>query len=242
VPKARDGKPDLGGVWHPLTSPAEEFRKAFGEEIFAAEQRLSVPGMEITTVSKYGIDVFFDAKPEDVPMRPEAAAIFKRRFDGVESCVAEQCLPAAFPLAVMLSEVHKIVQAPGMTMMLLELDNSYRQIYTDGRRLPKDPQPSWNGYSVGHWEGDVFVVETNGLNDKAWIDASGHPRSEEMRMVERYRRRDFGHMDIEITFTDPKYYTRPFSIKTTHLLEADSDILEYVCIENEKDRVHMGRK
>ena len=144
-----------------------------------------------------------------------------------------------FSVATLLSEVTKIVQTPGLTMMMLELDNTYRQIYTDGRKLPVDPNPSWLGYSVGRWVGDTLAIETNGFNDRAWLDVIGHPRSEAMRMTERYRRRDFGHMDVEITFDDPKMYTKPFTIKTTHLLEADSDILEYFCIENEKDRAHI---
>ena len=119
--------------------------------------------------------------------------------------------------------------------MLPESDRP-RQIHTDGRSLPNDPLPSWMGYSVGKWEGDTLVVETNGLNEQAWLDASGHPRSEFMRITERYRRRDFGHMDLEITFDDPKYYTRPFSIKAGLFLVPDSELLEYVCGENVKVR------
>jgi hypothetical protein len=127
-------------------------------------------------------------------------------------------------------------------VILLEADSAFRQIYTDGRKLPPDPQPSWLGYSVGKWEGDTLVVETVGFNDKTWLDAIGHPHSEDMRLIERYRRRDFGHLDVDITVDDPKMYTRPFTIKVTHLLQADSDILEYFCAENEKDRPHMGLK
>jgi hypothetical protein len=95
------------------------------------------------------------------------------------------------------------------------------------------------GYSVGKWDGDTLVVETNGLNDRAWLDGFGHPRSEQMRITERYRRRDFGHMDVEFSFNDPKFYTRPFGLKTTMNLLPDSDLLEYVC-ENERDRRHLG--
>ena len=125
--------------------------------------------------------------------------------------------------------------------MLSESADPPRQIHTDGRPLPTDPDPTWMGYSVGHWEGDTLVVETNGLNDRAWLDAFGHPRSESMRITERYRRRDFGHMDLEITFNDPKYYTRPFTMKTGLRFMPDSDLLEYVCAENEKDRIHLGK-
>jgi hypothetical protein len=126
-----------------------------------------------------------------------------------------------------------------LIVIMLELDSAHRQIYTDGRRRPADPEPLWLGYSVGRWERDTLVVETAGFNDKSWLDGMGHPHSEALRVVERYRRRDFGHLDEEITIDDPKMYTRPFTIKATHLLEADSDILEYFCAENEKDRIHL---
>jgi hypothetical protein len=96
------------------------------------------------------------------------------------------------------------------------------------------------GYSAGKWEGDTLVVETIGFNDRGWLDGIGHPQSEEMHLTERYHRRDWGHLDVEYTFSDPKMYVRPFTVKITHLLQADSDILEYICGENEKDRVHMG--
>jgi hypothetical protein len=143
------------------------------------------------------------------------------------------------PRADLLSEPIKIVQAPRLTVVLYEAGNSHRQIYTDGRALPKEfDLPAWLGYSVGHWEGATFVVETAGFNDKAPLDAMGHPHSEALRVVERYRRRDFGHMDIEMTFDDPQMYTRPFTIKVPHELLADSDIFESFC-ENEKDSVHL---
>jgi hypothetical protein len=116
-------------------------------------------------------------------------------------------------------------------------DDPPRQIYTDGRSLPKDPDPNWTGYSVGRWQGDTLVVETVGITTRAVLDAAGHPRSEGMRITERYRRRDFGHIDFEISFDDPKYYTRPFGFETTLLLQPDTDVLEYVCTENQKLRV-----
>ena len=154
---------------------------------------------------------------------------------------SEACLPLAFPLATLFTPVTKLIQAPKVLLMLLEEGNVWRQIYLDGRPLPKDPQPSWLGYSTGRWVGDSLVVESNGFNDKAYLDSGGHPRSESMQMTERYRRRDVGHLDIEITFEDPVYYTRPFTLKVTHLLQPDTDILEYVCNENERDREHRVR-
>jgi hypothetical protein len=239
APRASNGKPDLSGVWHVQPTSLAEMKRLFGDDVNTVE----VPGMEIDTISKYGLNIFQDFKPEEVPMRPAAAEIFARRFpNGPEILPSTHCLPLGVPLVTMLSELSKIVQTPGLIVIMLELDNAYRQIYTDGRKLPVDPSPSWLGYSVGRWEGDTLVVDTAGLNDKGWIDALGHPQSEAMHITERYRRRDFGHMDVEITMDDPKMYTKPFTVKVTHVLQADSDVLEYVCTENETDRAHMRQK
>ncbi|MEO8096943.1 MAG: hypothetical protein ABI811_04535 [Acidobacteriota bacterium] len=231
-----NGKPDLSGVWHVQPTSREEMKRLFGPDVDAIE----VPGMEIDTISKYGVNVLQDFKPEEVTMHPAAAAIFGRRVNGPEVLPSTHCMPLGMPLVTLLSEVTKIVQSPAQIVMMLELDNAYRQIYLDGRKLPVDPSPSWLGYSVGKWEGDTLVVDTIGFNDKGWLDVLGHPQSESMHMRERYHRRDFGHMDVEITMDDPKMYSKPFSIKVTHLLQADTDILEYICTENEKDRPHMG--
>ena len=142
-------------------------------------------------------------------------------------------------MSTLLSEVTKIVQTPTLTLIMLELGGT-RQIYTDGRKHVADPSPSWLGYSVGGWEGDTLVVDTVGFNGKSWLDIIGHPQSESAHLVERYRRRDFGHMDVEITIDDSKWYTKPFTIKVAHLLQPDTDILEYFCNENEQDRRRMG--
>jgi hypothetical protein len=202
---------------------------------------LEVPGMELTTISKYARNLFFDLKPEDVPERPIAAEVRRQRLQsGVRDNPSLHCLPHGIPIQSLVSEVNKIVQTPGLIIALYETDSTVRQIYTDGRPLPQDPQPAWLGYSVGRWEGDTLVVQTAGFNDKSWLDLSGHAHSEALRVTERYHRRDFGHLDIEITFDDPVMYTRPFSIKVTQLLQADTDILESICNENEKDRAHLG--
>jgi hypothetical protein len=125
-------------------------------------------------------------------------------------------------------------------VMLFEHYDPARQIYTDGRPLPQDPNPSWMGYATGRWKGDTLVVESAGFNDKTWLDAFGHPRSESARLTERYHRRDFGHLDVEVTVNDPKYYTRAFSVKLPFHLIPNSDVLEAVCAENERDRVHLA--
>src|SRR6185436_10545538 len=134
---------------------------------------------------------------------------------------------AGFPLAGLRSEPIKIVQAPKTTILLYEANYLHRQIFSDGRAFPKEFElPAFLGYSVGRWEGDVFVVETRGFNDKTPLDVFGHPHSEELRITERFRRLDFGHLDVEMTFEDPQMYSKPFTVKIPHTLMADQDIFE----------------
>ncbi len=133
------------------------------------------------------------------------------------------------------------IQLPMTLGMLIEEGNAYGQIYLDGRPLSKDTQPSWFGYSTGRWDGDTLVVDTNGLNDKTSLDGVGHPRSESMHITERYRRADVGHLEVQLIFDDPVYYTEPWRVTVHHLLQADTDILEYICEENERDRPHLTR-
>ena len=183
-------------------------------------------------------NILIDFKPEELSMRP-AAVEMVRRAAGRDPSVVCEGVPG-FPLAGLLSEPIKIVQAPRLTIVLYEVDNLHRQIYTDGRGLPKEfDKPAFLGYSVGRWERDVLVVETAGFNDKTPLDGMGHPHSENLRIVERFRRRDFGHLDVEMTFDDPQMYTKPFTIKIPHDLMADADIFESFCNENEKDRAHI---
>ena len=228
-----NGKPDLSGLWQADRTAESEYTGVLGKDFSTLQ-------VDTYDVTKNVLNVFWGAKPEEVPMRPEAASIFKHRLESPREYTHAQCLPGSIPLA-MLTFTFKMIQAPQEIVMLPETADPPRQIYTDGRSLPKDPDPSWMGYSVGKWEGDWLVVDTNGLNDRAWLDAMGHPRSEAMHITERYRRRDFGHMDLEINFDDPKYYLRPFTLKAGLRLIPDSDILEYVCAENEKDRSHMTK-
>src|SRR5262249_10935048 len=150
-----------------------------------------------------------------------------------------KCLPVSVPFQNFFS-MARIVQTPALTLILYEAPNSpHRTVFTDGRELPKDPNPTWLGYSVGRWEGDTLGVPSAGCNDKAWLDSAGHPQTESLRITERLHRRDFGHLEFEITIDDPKVFTRPFTIKTVRLLAADTDLLEDVC-ENESDQAHFS--
>jgi hypothetical protein len=238
VPRTAERKPDLSGVWMHETTTIDEMKRLFGAAIIDAEIKTSVPGMELDTVHKYAINVLADFKPNELPMTPEGGKLFLKNLAGRDPSIV--CAsPPPFPLAGLLSEPIKIVQAPRMTIVLYEAGNMYRQIYADGRALPKEVNfPAYLGYSIGRWEGETFVVETAGFNDRTQLDILGHPRSEQMRVTERFRRTDFGHMDMEVTFTDPVMYTKPITIKVAHTLMADADLFESFC-DNEKDRVHL---
>lgn len=237
APRAPNRKPDLSGVWRVQPTSRAEMRRIFGSLLDAAAP-LSVPGMDLESgISKYFINILADFKPQEAPLRPEAMAILRRRAAGGES--PRVCLPAG-PLTPLIPDPHKFVQSPKEIVIMYEADGTHRQIYTDGRELPKEIiQPDWQGYSAGKWEGDTLVVETAGFNDKTWLDVIGHPHSEALHIVERYHRRDFGHMDVVMTFDDPEMYTKPFTIKYAEDLLPDTDVLEYVCDENERDRAHL---
>ena len=211
APRAADGKPDLSGVWRIEPTPLEELNRLFGDV-----GALSVPGDDARTFSRYLFNILADFKQGEEPMRPEAADVFRQRAPASgKDFPTGKCLAAGVPTALLIPIPFKIVQTRGLIVLLFEGDNTIRQIYTDGRPYPVDPQPLWLGYSVGKWEGDTLVVTTVGFNDKSWLDAIGHPHSESLRVVERFRRRDFGHLDVEATIDDPKLYTKPFTIKFT---------------------------
>jgi len=236
VPRASNGKPDLSGVWQIEPPPPGENERLFGNVL----TDFLVPGDDPRDFSKYFLNILADFKPEDAPMRPEAAALFGQRAqtagkDGPTSF----CLPLGLPRVFLIPVPYKIIQTPGLIAMLFEADNTRRQVYTDGRKSVVDPQPTWLGYSTGKWAGDTLIVDTVGFNDRVWLDAFGHPQSEASHVTERIHRRDFGHMEMQVTIDDPKNYTKPFTIKFNQILIPDSDILEAVCAENEKDRKHL---
>ena len=227
-----NGKPDLSGVWQAERTPLSEYERVLGKD----PGRLQV---DLNDATKETANVFWGIKPEEQPLQPEALAVMKQRA-GQANPVA-RCLPGGLPTDIFVYEF-KIVQARREIVILLGEGDPSRQIYIDGRGLPRDPQPAWMGYSVGKWEGDTLAVETTGFNEESWLDGARHPRSESMHIRERYHRRDFGHMDLEVTMEDPKYYTRPIVLKTQLNLIPDSDVLEFVCNENEKDQAHRPKQ
>jgi hypothetical protein len=243
APKGLDGKPDLSGVWmHEVTTVAE-MKRLYGSRIDEA-LKVDAPGMEIGTQHRYSNDILLDFRPnEESLLRPEAVEQMRR--NQAMNTLADACnpgLPMGFPRAGLVSEPIKIAQSARLAVIFYEAGNFSRQIHTDGRVLPKEfDLPAFNGYSAGRWEGDTLVVETAGFNDKTWLDGMRHPHSEALHVTERFRRRDFGHLDYEIRFDDSRMYTRPFSVKIPHELQPDTDIFENYC-ENEKDSRHLPKR
>src|SRR6266480_5491138 len=181
--KTADGKPDLSGFWMPSDSV------------------------------RHLLNLAVDLKPEDVPLQPWAAALYKERIDNNgKDHPGVRCLPSGIPEKDNIPDGLKVVQTPDLVVFLHDSRTIFRQIFTDGRPLPKNPQPTWMGYSVGKWEGDTFVVETIGQNGKTWLDMRGLPGTESLKVIERFTRPNIGHMDIDVTIDDPKAYSKPWKI------------------------------
>jgi hypothetical protein len=218
APRTADGKPDLGGTWE----------------------------------SEYGYfgNLARDLKPDEVAMLPWAQALVNDREHNLHNDdLLVQCLPEGVPRINMsasrgMPHPFKIVQTPALVVLLYETsgNQTFRQVFLDGRTLPKDPQPNWLGYSIGRWEGDTLVVDTAGFNGRGWVDTGkGHPQTEDGRVTERFTRRDIGHLEIDITIDDPKAYAKPWRAKVPVHLLPDTDLIETFC-ENEKDLKHMNAK
>src|ERR1700681_3385147 len=212
APRTAEGKPDLSGIW-----------RSGG------------------TRHRYDYDVAQDLKPEEIQPWAEALRL-QRVQDFRKDSPLARCLPVSLPF-LNSRGLARIVQTPGLIVVLHESPNSpHRTIFTDGRQLPKDPNPTWLGYSVGHWEGDTLVVESAGFNDRSWLDRAGHPHSENLRVTERFRRVDFGHMQFQITFDDPETLTKPLSFSLAVNYRADTDMLQNVCNEDERDTARLRSK
>ena len=225
VPRV-NGKPDLSGIWQVAAEPRPQGLFGLGE----------------SPNSKYFRDILADFKPGEEPLQPAGAEILRKHGQPGSLNPSLVCLPDGVPHADLLPEPFKIIQTPGVIVMLYEVETTFRQIFTDGRKQLTDPSPSWMGYSVGKWEGDTLVVDTVGFNDLSWLDARGHGHSEDMRVEERFHRRDFGHLDATVTITDPKTFTRPITINFVEELLPDTDLLEHYCLEAEKDAKYQQGK
>ena len=234
APRALNGKPDLSGVWQIESPPDGEIERLYGDQGANV-----VAGDDIRTFSRYFINLFIDFKPGEEPIRPEARALTLRNRQNTTGSPRAHCLPLGLPHRYSMAFPFKIFQTREEIAIVYEVDGAFRQIHTDGRKLPVNPFPAWMGYSTGKWEGDTLVVETAGFNDKTWLDVGGHAHSEALRVEERFHRGDFGHMDIEATVEDPEVLTKPVTVKFRELLIPNSDILENFCAEGERDQAYM---
>ncbi len=212
APRTADGKPDLSGFW-------------------------------VSSV-KYNTSLAVDLAPGTVKMTPWGQALYDERVrTNSHSDPENVCLPSGTPrINAAGGFPNRVIQTPAMIVILYEIKMLYRSIFLDGRTLQKDANPTWMGYSTGRWDGDALVVRTTGFNDKTWLDDQGHPHSESLVVTERYRRPDYGHLFIDITIDDPIAYEKPWTATEDLRLELDGDLLEYVCIENEKDAPHLVDK
>ena len=223
APRTADGKPDLSGLWTMMCPTAS------GPVMCAPE--IAVPQVfgDIGRGVKGGL-----------PYQPWAADLVKtRKADYGKDDPTSHCLPGGIAKLHTSALLRKIVQTPGLILFLMERNASYRQIYTDGRPLPKELNPSWNGSATGHWEGDTLVVETAGFREGQWLDRAGSPLTEAAKMTEKFRRPNFGTLEIDLTVDDPKAYTKPWTIQLTHSILLNTELLDYICSENEKDDVHL---
>ena len=211
APRTADGKPDHSGIWKLDTS-------------------------------RHNPNYNLLAKGVEAPMLPWAAELYKQRLatHGYDRPMTV-CLPHGVPDGLTSPYGFKLVQTPVLTVHLYEEFTKYRQIHTDGRKLPVDPNPQYYGYSIGRWEGNELVVETAGFKEGSWLDNDGHPHTEALRTTERFRRVNFGLMEVEVTIDDPKAYSRPWKAETMRLaLQADTEMLEHLC-ENNRDLERLQR-
>jgi len=211
APRSSDGHPDLSGIWESGTN-------------------------------KYILDIAADLK-EGVPFQPWAKALVAERADGSHSGEDPfaNCLPQGVPRVNASPPPWKVIQKPDVIVILYESANTWRQVFLDGRELSDDYPPTFLGYSTGKWDGDTLVVDTRGFNGKTWLDQTGKPTSESLHVIERFRRVDFGHLEIQITIDDPKVYTRAWSVKEQARLMPNADVIENAC-ENNLDLPHLGGK
>jgi hypothetical protein len=237
APRTADGHPDFSGIWRFVDSPDARPgpRPPAGVGTFGIGQR--VPGLY----------QFFDigsTLPDGLPFQPWAAALRqKRAADNNKDNPDAHCLPLGLVQLHTHPEPRQIIQAPSVIVILYEANGGVRQIFTDGRPLPgSDVQPWWYAYSTGHWEGDTLVVQSSGFRDDVWLDVEGSPLTDAARLIERFRRPNFGNMEIQITVDDPKAYTRPWTVVVHHRIMLDTDLIEFVCQEDEKDAVHLTGK
>ncbi|HEY7338670.1 MAG TPA: hypothetical protein VH639_27525 [Bryobacteraceae bacterium] len=238
TPRAADGHPDLSGVW----AFRGNLRGQGGAGI------ASIPEQPAQTApSGPPVAAFFNigaGMRASLPLQPWAADLLKARTDEHSKDNPDaHCLPLGLTQLHMHPQPRKIIQNPDVTVILYEAQGGVRQIFTDGRLLPpRDAEPWWYGYSIGHWEGDTLVVETNGFRDDVWLDVNGSPLTNDGRMIERYRRPNYGTLQIDVTIDDAKVYTKPFTVRVNQRIMPDAELIEFICNENDRSGPHLVGK
>jgi hypothetical protein len=236
APRTADGKPDFSGVWDLARGP--------GRGRGGAQATAPVPPAPPTDPDAPPFATFANigANMKDgLPLQPWAAELLaKRHGDNSKDNPDAHCLPMGLMQFHMHPQPRKIVQTPKQLVIMYEANFGLRQIFTDGRGMPNDPEPWWYGYSIGHWDGDTLVVETTGYHDDIWLDIWGSPMTSAAQTIERFRRPNYGTMQIDVTIDDPKAYTKPFTVRVNHRLSADSELMEFIC--QDRDAVHLVGK
>jgi len=231
APRTADGKPDLSGIWG-LACPVADNRNGTvtGANVFCATE-VSVPPEFFN---------FGQSIQDGLPYQPWASEVVRKtRAAGRPDDPLSRCFPPGMVRLEVFPLFRKMIQIPGLLVILNEHNASYRQIFTDGRALPVDPNPSWNGYSSAKWEGDTLIVQTIGFRDGLWLDTGGSPLTDAAKVTEKFRRLNYGTLEIELTVDDSKAYTKPWSIKVTQIIALDTELLDYICLENERDVRHL---
>jgi hypothetical protein len=235
APRMANGKPDFSGLWEQATAKGVSFNGL-----------QPLPFTIPSTPEDPPLAQFFNIGAgfkDGLPMQPWAVELrAQRKADNAKDNPDALCLPMGLTQLHMHIQPRKIVQTGREIVVLYEANGNVRQILMDGRGLPKtDPTPWWYGYSVGHWDEDTLVVETTGFRDDVWLDVEGSPLTSTGKMTERWRRVNFGWMQVDITVEDPKTYTKPFTVRVNHRLMPDTELMEFVC--EERDAVHyVGAK
>lgn len=229
-PRTWDGRPDLSGIWETL--PVE--RGPVDGQLGRGPNANPPPGSP-------PLAHFFDIGAQfDPPYTEWGDRITQERIDNAARDNPDaRCLPMGPMQFHLHPQPRKVVQTRDVVIILNEANSGIRQIFLDGRSLPEDPFPWWFGYSVGHWEGDTLVVESAGYRDDVWLDYNGSPLTSSGRIVERFRRPTFGKLEIDVTIEDPKAYTEPFTVRVNQRILLDTNLIEFVCIENEVSSQHF---
>ncbi len=237
APRTADGKPDLTGIW-------QNNRTVGGTVAARTGPKPPSSNEDLLTVARRSPFWNLGSQFKDgLPFTPWGAEVHRQRVaNNSKDNPDAHCLPMGIMQFHNHGEPRKMIQTPQLIVILYEANAGIRQIFTDGRPLPTDPDPWWYGYSTGHWEGDTLVVETAGFRDMGWLDVEGSPLTEGAHITERFHRPDFGHLDIDVTINDPKAYTKPWTVSVHQHILADTDIIEFVCQENEQDAPHLTAK